>query len=422
MAKRIRNEPQQPSTSQFLDNRVRQYSISHPHKYSPVCRRTLTSKTENLAEERRTKLKTQLSNTEHVSVTVDIWSGRKMRGFIGVTMYWIEKEAERIQLRSNLLACERFKGSHTAERICDQFESICDEYTIKDKLDYIISDNAVNMRKAFTVCFPSEQEDGDDRDNLDPELWCDLTLEDQETVDVAMAKKQRLQCFAHTLQLVVGDCLKETKVISPSLSKLSKLDDAEFGEQKGIPAAVNTRWNSILRQVKAVLQCNHLKLSAVLEKAGHRELSFTAQEWNLLKELLDMKPFGEATDLTQGEKVTISAVVPSVLSLNHHLEKLKPQVCFLCDVVDAPFSNPVYLKAAALDPAFSLLWVEPHVLVKHDVKAEVAQQVKGKYFSFTFRVAIRVLAVHGGIILRPHRAQMTDKLLAKLVFCKCNAA
>ncbi|XP_030264667.1 zinc finger BED domain-containing protein 4-like [Sparus aurata] len=210
-----------------------------------------------------------------------------------------------------------------------------------------------------------------------------------------MAKKQRLQCFAHTLQLVVGDGLKETKVVSPSLSKLSKLSsllhtsttfkdvfDAEFGEQKGIPAAVNTRWNSTLRQVKAVLQCNHLKLCAVLEKAGHRDLSFTAREWNLLKELVDiLKPFGEATDLTQGEKViTISAVVPSILSLNHHLEKLKPQVCFLSglvrslqaslnkrflgifinmkmartqDGITAPFSDPVYLKAAALDPAFS---------------------------------------------------------------------
>ncbi|XP_061880235.1 zinc finger BED domain-containing protein 4-like [Entelurus aequoreus] len=233
-----------------------------------------------------------------------------------------------------------------------------------------------------------------------------------------MAKKKRLQCFAHTLELVVGDGLKETKVVSPSLSKLSKLSsllhtsttfkdvfDAEFGEQKGIPAAVNTRWNSTLRQAKAVLQCNHVRLCAVLEKARHRELSFTAREWNLLKDLVDiLKPFGEATDLTQGEKViTISAVVPSILSLNHHLEKLKPQVCFLSglvrslqtslnkrflgifinvkmartqDGITAPFSDPVYLKAAVLDPAFSLLWVEPHVLVSRDVKAEVAQQVK----------------------------------------------
>lgn len=67
------------------------------------------------------------------------------------------------------------------------------------------------MRKAFTVCFPTGQEDDDDGDHLDdPELWNDLTLEDQQTVDAAMAKKQRSQCFAHTLQLVVGDGLKET--------------------------------------------------------------------------------------------------------------------------------------------------------------------------------------------------------------------
>ncbi|TRY76102.1 hypothetical protein DNTS_030158 [Danionella cerebrum] len=480
-------------------------------KYSPVCHRTLTAKTESLTEERRLKLKTQLSNTDHVSVTVDIWSDRKKRGFLGVTVHWVEKDAERIQLKTNLLACNRFKGSHTAERICDQFEAICDEYDIKATLDYIISDNAANMRKAFTVCFPSEQEDDGD----DPELWCDLTLEDQQTVDAAMAKKQRLQCFAHALQLVVGDGLKETKVVCPSLSKLSKLSsllhtsttfkdlfEDEFGEQKGIPAAVKTRWNSTLRQVKAVLQCDHLKLCAVLEKAGHKDLSFSPREWNLLKELVDiLKPFGEATDLTQREKViTISAVVPSVLSLNHHLEKPKPQVRFLSGLVrslqtslkkrflgifinvkmaqsqegiTAPFSDTIYLKAAALDPAFALLWVEPHVLVSRDIKAEVAQRVKelilqdaaeteppvplpdeeedigegeGLFAAYYKRqkrdvgttpgvqlVAIRVLAVaassapvervfsHGGIILRPHRAQMTDRLLANLIFCKCNA-
>ncbi|CAI5638372.1 unnamed protein product [Oreochromis niloticus] len=405
-----------------------------------------------------------------------------MRDFLGITVHWIQKETERMQLKSKLLAFERFKGLHTGERICEKFEAICDEYNIKDKLDYIISDNAANMRKAFTVCFPTEQgeEHDDDGDHLDdPELWHNLTLEDQETVGAAMAKTQRLQCFAHTLQLVVRDGLSETKVASPSLSKLSKLSsllhtsttfkdvfEAEFGEQKGIPAAVITRWNSTLRQVKAVLQCEHLKLCAVLEMAGHKELLFTTREWNLLKEMVDiLKPFGEATDLTQ---------------------------------------DPVYLKAAALDPAFSLLWVEHHVLGSCDIKTEVTQKVKdlilqdaadpakseqpvtpgeehkeacedgGLFAAYCkrqkkdvgkspalqlshyldiadgqnallfwamnmqtlpslFHVATRVLAVpacsapvervfsYGGIILRPHRAQMTDRLLANLVFCKCNA-
>lgn len=96
-----------------------------------------------------------------------------------------------------------------------------------------------------------------------------------------------------------------------------------------------TRSNSTLRQEKAVLQCEHLQLCAVLKMAGQKELLFTAQEWNLLKEIADIwKPFREATDLTHSEKtVTISCVVPSVLSLNYHLEKLTPQVRFLNGLV-----------------------------------------------------------------------------------------
>ncbi|KAJ4941207.1 hypothetical protein JOQ06_027494, partial [Pogonophryne albipinna] len=467
---------------------------------------------ERYEEYQRNKSITNDAQQPAVSQFFGNQDGQKMRGFLGVTAHYFEKDEERIELKSNLLACDRFKGSHTAERICEQFEAVCDEYSIKNKIDYIISDNAANMH--------------------------------QETVDAALAKKQRLQCFAHTLQLVVGDGLKETKGTTSSLAKLSKLSsllhtsttfkdvfDAEFGEQRGIPAAVTTRWNSTLRQVKAVLRCEHPKLCRVLEKAGHKELLFTAREWNVLKELVDiMNPFGEATDLTQGEKiVTISSVVPSVLSLNHHLEKLKPQVRFLSSLVrslqvslkkrfggifinvkmatltqdgtTAPFSDPVYLKAVALDPAFSLMWIDHHVLVSLEVKAEVLQHVKElilreaveteqptpcvdeqenlgqgeglfaayhkrkkkdvgttpalqlshylhiadgqnvllfwamnmKVLPSLFKVAITVLAVpassapvervfsHGGIILRPHRAQMSDRLLTNLVFCKCNA-
>uniref|UniRef100_A0A4W5RNX8 HAT C-terminal dimerisation domain-containing protein n=1 Tax=Hucho hucho TaxID=62062 RepID=A0A4W5RNX8_9TELE len=416
-------------------------------KHSPECRRTLTSKVENLATERRSKLKTQLSNTDHVLVTVDIWSDRKMRGFLGVTVHCMAKDGARIQLKSNLLACDRFKGPHTAKIICEQFEPICDEYSIKDQLDYIISDNAANMRKAFMVCFPIEQEEVHDEDHLDhPELWNDLTLEDQQTVDAAIAKKQRLQCFAHTLQLVVGDGLKESKVMTPSLLKFSKISsllhtsttfkevfEAEFGK-RGIPAAVNTRWNSTLRQVKAVIQCDHLKFCHVLEKAWHKELLFTVREWNKLKELMDiLKPFGEATYMTQGEKrVTISSVVPSVLSLNHHLEQRKPQVHFLSGTEQAvplvdeeeredhSLGQEEGLFAAYCKRQKKAVGTTPALQLSHYLDICEGQNallfwaMNMKALPSLSRVAIRVLAVpassalvervfsHGGIILHLH--------------------
>ena len=56
-----------------------------------------------------------------------------------------------------------------------------------------------------------------------------------------------------------------------------------------------------------------------------------------------------------------------------------------------------------------------------------------KMLPLIFKVATKVLAVpassapvevfsHGGIILRPHRAQMSERLLANLIFCKCNSS
>ena len=70
---------------------------------------------------------------------------------------------------------------------------MCDECNIKDKLDYIISDNAANMRKALTVCFPTEQgEVHDDCDHLDDrELWHDFDLKDQKTINAVFLNNKK---------------------------------------------------------------------------------------------------------------------------------------------------------------------------------------------------------------------------------------
>ncbi|KAL3062204.1 hypothetical protein OYC64_010173 [Pagothenia borchgrevinki] len=341
-----------------------------------------------------------------------------MRGFLGVTAHWIDLNNDNLQMRSQLLACNRFKGSHTGEIICEEFEQICEQYQIKKKVDHIICDNAANMKKAFTTCFPGQGDEEDDLDDSD--IWNDLTVEEQERVEHSLSAKTqtRLQCFAHTLQLVIGDGLKETKLINAALAKASRLSsllhtsttvkekfEKEFG-QRGIPASVTTRWNSTLRQLKSVLNCDHLRLSTVLEDGGHKETVFTAREWNQIGELVDvLQPFGEATDLTQGEKsVTISAVVPSILSLNHHLENQKEKVRYLgglirglqgslqrrfrgifvnvrmadeeSDGATLPFSDPIFLKAALLDPSFGTMWLTHDVLVTENIKEAVTMMIK----------------------------------------------
>ncbi|XP_060753962.1 uncharacterized protein LOC132864530 [Neoarius graeffei] len=450
----------QPPISQFITSNKQHYTSSHPQqnaitrsilsdlvidcnlplsiiehpsfrrfmsivdtRYNPVSRRTLTSKLDDVVLEKQTKLKNSLANAENLSVTVDIWSDRKMRGFLGVTAHWLDIGEGGLVLKSALLACNRFSGSHTGERICEEFEQICDEYQIKRKLLHIICDNAANMRKAFSTCFPQHGDEEDDEDEgvEDNNLWTDLPVEDQERVDGFLQDKSqtRQQCFAHTLQLVVGDGLKDTKIANAALAKACKLSnllhsstsfkdifEREFG-QSGIPSSVVTRWNSTLTQLKAVLKCDATKLTAILQESGHKEIAFTSREWSQIQELVHvLEPFVEATDLTQGEKVvTISAVVPCVLSLNHHLENLKGTMCYLgafiktlqtslqrrfkgifvnvkmaenssSDCQPLPFSDPLYLKAAMLDPSFGSMWVIHDVLVPDNTKEEVSKMIK----------------------------------------------
>ncbi|XP_060734585.1 zinc finger BED domain-containing protein 4-like [Tachysurus vachellii] len=170
-----------------------------------------------------------------------------------------------------------------------------------------------------------------------------------------------------------------------------------------------------------------------------------------------------------------------------------------------PFSDPLYLKAALLDPSFASMWINHDVLVPENTKEVVFAMIKDLIIKeaciattvsshsheqedpitvpkhqtvlFTayrkqqkrdsssspliqfnhyldicdgqdslqfwavnrhtlpslFKVAERVMAIpassapvervfsHGGVIMQPHRSQLSDKVLSNLIFCKCNA-
>lgn len=99
--------------------------------------------------------------------------------------------------------------------LCKLFDRLF--YCLIGKLDYIVSDNGANMRKAFTVCFENYIGDDEDQEQPhdqaastdvdDPTLWSD----DRFIPEVAPGFKKAQQCFAHTLQLAIGDAIKTTR-------------------------------------------------------------------------------------------------------------------------------------------------------------------------------------------------------------------
>ncbi|KAG8006701.1 Protein TANC2, partial [Nibea albiflora] len=45
---------------------------------------------------------------------------------------------------------------------------------------------------------------------------------------------------------------------------------------------------------------------------------------------------------------------------------------------ELPFADPVYIRSAILDPAFSMMWLQHDVLVTDDVKNDIVDKVKGE--------------------------------------------
>ena len=84
------------------------------------------------------RISDRLKNVHSICLTVDIWSSRGMRAYIGITAHYILD----YKLESVMLACKRFKGSHTAENILVTYQHIVANFGIEHKIGTVITDNA----------------------------------------------------------------------------------------------------------------------------------------------------------------------------------------------------------------------------------------------------------------------------------------
>lgn len=170
------------------------------NRYTLPARSTVTSRVTQQADQVKLDVIANLGKAKTVNLTLDIWSDRRMRAYLGITGHYIRSAHP--ELCSSLLSCQRFCGSHTGERIAAEVLSVLDMYDIKQKVDYVITDNAANMRKALTTVLAYGDQEGEEEleeatvDNA--ELWEDIDENDQLEVNEAVAahsSRERLSCL-----------------------------------------------------------------------------------------------------------------------------------------------------------------------------------------------------------------------------------
>ncbi len=233
-----------------------------------------------------------LGSVECVSVTLDMWSNRQMKGYIGITCHFIK----RWSMQTVLLSCQRFHGKHTAENITQYFDGTTTQYNLGDKISNIITDSASNMLKPFRLPgFESSTTDVDSNADTDSESDDDNNDHDEmEAVDLQESMTylpEHDPCFAHTLQLVVKDGFKNAGAVDKVLAKVAKI--VTFVRKS------DARWNSELKSIRSILRILVEKLQQI-----ECQQKLITYERSILKDLVEiLTPFEEATDATQGQNV-----------------------------------------------------------------------------------------------------------------------
>jgi len=87
----------------------------------------------------------KLSCVDEVSLTMDMWTDRRTRRTSATDHLLIED----ILVETYLLDMASFTGSHTGEKIAKFYVSMVEEFGIRDKFAFVVTDNAANVIKAF---------------------------------------------------------------------------------------------------------------------------------------------------------------------------------------------------------------------------------------------------------------------------------
>jgi hypothetical protein len=302
----------QPEYTPPTRKTVRKWVIQRWRGEKAVARRTLVNEIDSC----------------RVSTTTDMWTSAATKGYMVLTLHWINAEWK---VRSVMLGFTRVEYPHTGPRLAkhliDTVKAM--DSSLLAKLWAITADNAANNRTMVEKTNELLAEEG----------IC--------SHDPSLPKVVQIRCLAHVLQLAVKAGLKNCERMDESVGDirdiLKKLSDSPslLEALQGVCAALDikfvspeldcvTRWNStltMLMSARSLRKAIEELLRRIREKhEGYKDFSISPSDrlarpisettWSYLVELMTfLTPIKAATTLMSGKNYPTFGVTLVVMTL-----------------------------------------------------------------------------------------------------------
>lgn len=230
-----------------------------------------------------------------ITFTTDIWSSCSQQSYLGITAHFIDIDWV---LQHIVIDVEPFPHPHTSEAIAETFLGVLDDFGITTKFHAMVTDNAGNMTKAFSI------------------------------LEKIMNEKYgrniyHIRCSAHVFHLAVQDgfgikkdepptnpisrlrssisCIHRSPKLIEELEQLCELSGETFHKPV---LDVSTRWNSTYRMLEIALS-QRRALDMLIANAGQgsvlKENALTDAHWEAIKEThTQLDIFDKATNVLIG--------------------------------------------------------------------------------------------------------------------------
>lgn len=236
--------------------------------------RLITAKQISLHERLRSYI---ISSAQSVSLPCDAWSSRVYKGYMVVTIHWIDQDWN---MRNTILDFIRFKTPHTGEASYSVLLDTVKTWNLERLVYSITTDNATDIVKGVKL--------------LRKHLYKTYSMESHRPDG-----NFHVKCLAHVLNLAVKECMglihdKITKIrkligcLQCSVKRKDVFNDVkvELGLRLELPGLdVDTRWSFTFNMIRKRYAASRVPSAVVTRQENLADLLVSESKWRLVKKV-----------------------------------------------------------------------------------------------------------------------------------------